>query len=82
MNKKSIRQLEKRRLKLYKKMIELDRKMETCKIKELCSVQFEFGVKYRRLQAVERIIKTRCPIIKDQLNSKEQINYRQLIKTK
>lgn len=82
MNRKTIKQLEKRRLKLYKEMVDLERKMETCKIEDLCSAQFEFGVKYRRLVAIERMIKSRYPIITDQLNYINQINYRQLTKTK
>jgi len=82
MNYKTINQLEKKRLKLYKQMIELDKKMDTCSIDELCNIQFEFGVKYRKLIVIEKIIKSRCPNIKEQLNYKEPINYKKLTKVK
>lgn len=82
MNIKTIKQLEKKRLKLYKKMIGLDKKMETCSLKELCTVQYEFAATYRKLIVIERMLKYRCPYITNELNYIKPINYKQLTKTR
>lgn len=74
----NINRLEKIRLKLFKKLLISEQKMDTCSWKEYLNIQYDYGVTYKKLTKIDKIIKSKYPSITDELDYMDKIDYRKL----